>query len=253
MKIRRIDFYPDDWLSGTRGLSNAKCGLYWNICALIYSKRGKVSLLEIKKMFSDKRFQEQFDELCALDKVTVNGAAYQDILHAPETVIVSVSRCDEELIRTESRLNRAANAAAKRWKNKETGDAIAFPSINKQHTTYIKQQKQTRASPRSRVYDPRFARWFDRYPERVGKGAAEAAFLKALKKGATEEELIAGVERYEQTKPPDRPWCNPATWLNQERWLDEPRTNGRDYSTISEFPTPRSAPPKVGDLWIQES
>lgn len=30
------------------------------------------------------------------------------------------------------------------------------------------------------------------------------------------------MQRYIATKPPDRNWCNPATWLNQERWRDEP-------------------------------
>jgi hypothetical protein len=34
--------------------------------------------------------------------------------------------------------------------------------------------------------------------------------------------LLAGVRRYIATKPEDHPWCNPATWLNQGRWEDEP-------------------------------
>ncbi len=32
---------------------------------------------------------------------------------------------------------------------------------------------------------------------------------------------MATLERYKRCKPVDRPWCNPATWLNQKRWLDE--------------------------------
>jgi hypothetical protein len=40
--------------------------------------------------------------------------------------------------------------------------------------------------------------------------------------GVELETLIRARDRYIATKPPDRPWCNPATWLNQERWLDEP-------------------------------
>ena len=85
----------------------------------------------------------------------------------------------------------------------------------------------------SRVYDPRFARWYEGYPEKVGKGAAERSFLKALKSGATEEALTEGLRRYVTYKPHDRPWCNPATWLNQERWNDEypaPKPNGHSPS-----------------------
>ncbi|MEM7312690.1 MAG: hypothetical protein AAF497_06020, partial [Planctomycetota bacterium] len=37
-----------------------------------------------------------------------------------------------------------------------------------------------------------------------------------------QETLIKGVEAYIRDKPPDRAWCNPATWLNDERWLDIP-------------------------------
>jgi hypothetical protein len=66
-----------------------------------------------------------------------------------------------------------------------------------------------------------FAVWYENYPHKIGRAAAEKAFWKAMHKG-TLEELERGLERYIRTKPPDRPWCNPATWLNQERWKDEP-------------------------------
>lgn len=55
----------------------------------------------------------------------------------------------------------------------------------------------------------------------MGKGAAERSFKTACKL-VTAVELIDGVKRYIAGKPPDRPWCNPSTWLNQRRWEDEP-------------------------------
>ena len=33
---------------------------------------------------------------------------------------------------------------------------------------------------------------------------------------------MLGVDRYIGSKPPDRPWLNPSTFLNQRRWEDEP-------------------------------
>jgi hypothetical protein len=67
--------------------------------------------------------------------------------------------------------------------------------------------------------------WYDGYPNKVGKGAAVEAFDKVRRgRKATFAELIAGRDRYIRTKPPDRSWCNPATWLNQQRWLDEPES-----------------------------
>jgi hypothetical protein len=36
---------------------------------------------------------------------------------------------------------------------------------------------------------------------------------------------MAGLQRYRDTKPPDRAWCHPSTWLHQERWNDKPAPN----------------------------
>lgn len=66
-----------------------------------------------------------------------------------------------------------------------------------------------------------FDRWYSGYPNKVQRGAAERAFPKA-RKLASLETLMAGVERYVACKPADRPYQNPATWLNGKGWLDEP-------------------------------
>lgn len=68
-----------------------------------------------------------------------------------------------------------------------------------------------------------FQQFWDRYPHRVGKQDALKAFLVIGKRGAvTLDVMLAALERYIRTKPPDRAWCNPATWLRQGRWDDEP-------------------------------
>jgi hypothetical protein len=42
-KIRHIDFYPDEYVSGVAGkMSPADQGVYWMICALVYSKGGPI-------------------------------------------------------------------------------------------------------------------------------------------------------------------------------------------------------------------
>lgn len=66
-----------------------------------------------------------------------------------------------------------------------------------------------------------FDYWWEEYPHKVGKGAARLAYARALTK-TNHEELVNGIIRYISTKPPDRDYCNPATWLNQERWNDQP-------------------------------
>jgi len=66
-----------------------------------------------------------------------------------------------------------------------------------------------------------FDAWWEKYPHKIGKAAAASAYIAAIGK-ATAEELMEGLSRYIKSKPADRSWCNPATWLQQERWKDQP-------------------------------
>jgi hypothetical protein len=59
------------------------------------------------------------------------------------------------------------------------------------------------------------------WPNKVGKPAALKALRSAIDR-ATISDICAGVESYIRCKPPDRPWLNPATFLNQNRWEDQP-------------------------------
>ena len=65
-----------------------------------------------------------------------------------------------------------------------------------------------------------FCAFWHEYPHKVGKKAAHASFLKA-RKTIDFAALMAALTAY-TNKTDDRPWCNPATWLNQGRWDDEP-------------------------------
>ena len=74
-----------------------------------------------------------------------------------------------------------------------------------------------------------FERWWEAWPNKVGIGAARRAFAKVRKSGQVGfAALVAALERYKRCKPVECAWCNPGTWLNQERWLDEwPAEAGR--------------------------
>ena len=83
----------------------------------------------------------------------------------------------------------------------------------------IEPQKEERKETRSRAS---FDSFWAAYPHRVGKADAVKAFDRALRRTDIDT-LMAGLHRY-VAKTDDRPWCNPATWLNQDRWTDEPAT-----------------------------
>jgi hypothetical protein len=59
------------------------------------------------------------------------------------------------------------------------------------------------------------------FPNKVGKPAAMASFAKARKTKVPWDRFWGGLGRY-VGKRDDRPWCNPTTWLNQQRWDDQP-------------------------------
>lgn len=75
---------------------------------------------------------------------------------------------------------------------------------------------------RSEIVAParEFVTFWQQYPHKVGKRAAATAFERARRRAAFDI-ITAGLARY-AAKTDDRPWCNPATWLNQDRWEDQP-------------------------------
>ena len=70
-----------------------------------------------------------------------------------------------------------------------------------------------------------FAEFWQAYPRRVAKGAAEEAYRQIIRnREATEGELLAGAMRYaaERDREDPRFTKHPATWLNGKCWTDEP-------------------------------
>lgn len=81
------------------------------------------------------------------------------------------------------------------------------------------------------------------YPRRQAKGGAFKAFKKARKR-AEVADIIAGVKRYAiARKGQDKQFtCLASTWLNEDRWLDEP-------DNVIEFPGNYSQPKRT---WAEQ-
>ena len=69
----------------------------------------------------------------------------------------------------------------------------------------------------------KFESWWEHVPRKIGKGQARKAFKTALKKTDIDS-LIDGIKKYTASVKDKDPEfiAHPATWLNGERWLDEP-------------------------------
>lgn len=137
----------------------------------------------------------------------------------------------------------AAKASEKRLKASEqdvSDDSVLKPSRvrveDKTSNSEIEPQLENKKRATSALDG--FEDWYRAYPHKVQRGAAERAWPKA-RSLASQSELIEGLRRYVASKPVDRPWQNPATWLNGKGWLDQP---GQVQSRASpHFPASQTA------------
>ena len=80
-----------------------------------------------------------------------------------------------------------------------------------------------------------FASFWELYPRKVGKGAAEKAWASATKR-ASAETICAGLRRLMPSLLQEEPRYipHPATWLNQDRWADQPYVRAQPYEQREE-------------------
>jgi len=109
-----------------------------------------------------------------------------------------------------------------------TADELPFNQLDKEEDT---DQDKASPSPETRARESfgpgSFDGFWQAYPHKVGKDAARTSFDRVRKSGRVAyPALLEGLRRYVASKPVDRSWCNPATWLNQGRWADEPDPAG---------------------------
>ena len=82
-------------------------------------------------------------------------------------------------------------------------------------------------------YPDDFEEFWRTYPRTKEKPPAFKAWKKALKSGATADEIIAGAGRYARYRAgePERFTKYPATWLNQGLWVEEYSTDDTGYGS----------------------
>lgn len=161
-------------------------------------------------------------------------------------------RIDAELAKADEVIQkRRAAANARHQGSKSNADAVHVQSkcsdtgalpLTDNHSSSLRSEEAAAARNSSPAG---FADFWAIYPNKVGKRDAEKAFSKARKR-ADLATILAGLRAY-VAKTDDRPWCNPATWLNQDRWEDRPAT------PPPRLPAYPPEPRNVGELTILEA
>ena len=105
VKFRRVNWYPDDWLSGTTELSIEEEGAYGRICNLIYSKGCPIPdndrWLAGSCRVSTRKWRTLRQSLIDKGKITINDG------------IIHQERCEKELEKAAKRARKQAESGAK--------------------------------------------------------------------------------------------------------------------------------------------
>jgi Protein of unknown function (DUF1376) len=252
------------WMDGTEGLSDGEYRVYHVICELIYLNDGPILLHETGIAGRCHQhvlaFRRHFAKLIEGGKLALENGKIVNRRASSELERIRSRRrkppvdptqtpAPPPYSRTEVSVGSTGGLFDKPLKNKDTAleDVEKLPSSlisssSKNSDSLFKEEE----SKEEKINLSRFEQFWKQYPHKVGKREAQKSFDAVLRqKRATFEDLTCGLERY-IAKTDDRPWCNPATWLNQDRWQDEPALNGgRNAATRNgSQPSGREGKPK---------
>ena len=110
----------------------------------------------------------------------------------------------------------------------ERGDAHVTRTVLEPSTTTTSPSTDVEAP--SGDYWTLFEQFWMTYPRKVGKRAAQAAYVRARRRGVMHTDILDGAQRYRDDPNREMKFtAHPTTWLNRDGWHDEPlpARNGR--------------------------
>ena len=207
-------FYTNDWLVDTATLSPTAKGCYIDILAHTWSK---------KSFFRDN--DTEMARLLRLTKgqwrkVKIELEQYFDLKNGTffnKRLAKELQESEEK--REKNKLNASLGGIAKSLKRKETDIANGKRTLGK--TMPILELESELELESKEIYKENcFEEFWNQYPRKVSKKASEKAYLKAIQK-FTPQEILHGLMKY-NFNPDPKMIPHASTWLNGERWNDEP-------------------------------
>ena len=208
-----------DFMKDTGNLSNEQVGVYMKMLWIYYSS---------EKPFADApediAFAVRSDEKTVRLLLRHYFTKKDDVWHH--------DRCDREIAQYHGKSEKARESANARWKNanalrKHSERSADAPVLDANQEPITNNQVIRHA-----ISCGEFARFWEAYPSKVGKGAAEKAFAKIKPSPDLLAQMLEAVGWQAKTKQWQEGFIpNPATWLNQRRWEDEPPKSSVVYLT----------------------
>jgi len=227
-----MNFYPfhiGDYAGATRHLSWLEDAAYRRLLDVYYVREDALPL-DVRQVYrlvvASTDDQREAVDIVLGEFFTLTEEGYR---HA---------RCDAEICDANEKKNKASQSAQERWRiAREKELALQSKSASNAGAMRTHQNDDANASkdtcegnapnpnPNPNISKPRalslsgFDDFWNSYPAKVGKGAAEASWKKLRPPLA---ECLAAIESARKSKK----WIegyipNPSTWLNQRRWEDE--------------------------------
>lgn len=164
---------------------------------------------------------------------------------------------DQMKAKTVAQSENGKKGAAKRWGNSEPianewpADSQVIAKNSQSTENRVQSTELSSNTYTQNEFEQYFKKFWELYPRKIGKGQALKAFKVALKV-ETAEIILAGVSRMitDPNQPEKQYLPHPATWLNGQRWLDEPypprnrltdkqqRNNAAEQAFLNSFNTP---------------
>lgn len=215
-----MPFYVADYLADTRRLDTLEHGAYM-LLILEYWRQGGLP----KDDATLARLVLVDASTWARIKPVISSFFDADWRH--KRIDAELEKAREKNERRQDAGRRGGLAKAERQSSNATAmleqcstNALASSSQPQPHSSSLRSD-EPRVKPAS---DLEFLETFwPKYPHKVGKPDAAKAFARA-RKSSSLEQIMAGLDFYVSSKPADRPWLNPSTFLNQERFNDRPAT-----------------------------
>lgn len=229
-KLPFMQWYPADWIKDTRELSLLEKGFWVDVINFMWQapKRGelKTTLEGLSRLIGCR-----WNEVEAIMKGLIEKGILECHAESHDVVtLVSRRMKREENARelTALRQSKARVTEKSRSSNAENHGKVTGHIFR---SSYVHKQKKTNNND--------FETFWKTYPKKIGKGAAEKAWEHAVKEpegsAAFLEVVVKAVEeqkRSAQWQKEDGQYIpNPATWLNQRRWLDETQQTDTNWQS----------------------
>lgn len=218
-KLPYMQFYVADFMMDVQTLDmNIRGAWITLLCLLWRTKNGSIKLTtaELAKLWNIDNISAQDD----LDIMIASRLFEHKFEEKTQQNIIKSRRIQRDRKRLKQKADWASRQRVDKKKTPHRQDVDGKIQIQIQNQIH-KQIKDSRTNERL----SEFERFWENYPRKVGKGAAQKSWIRAAKDepGAVGLILPALLNQrkgfnYEDGK---RFIPLPATWLNQKRWLDE--------------------------------